>query len=61
MASFVPQLIKAGANIIGGCCGTTPEHIRRMAKIITDTTCPAEQENHIEKQRDSRRKLRMKP
>jgi 5-methyltetrahydrofolate--homocysteine methyltransferase len=34
MASFVPQLIKAGANIIGGCCGTTPEHIRRMAKII---------------------------
>jgi 5-methyltetrahydrofolate--homocysteine methyltransferase len=34
MASFVPQLIKAGVNIIGGCCGTTPEHIRRIAKII---------------------------
>ena len=34
MASIVPQLIKAGVNIIGGCCGTTPEHIRRMAKII---------------------------
>src|SRR5450759_92705 len=27
MASFIPELIKAGANIIGGCCGTTPEHI----------------------------------
>ena len=34
MASFVPQLIKAGANIIGGCCGTTPEHIRQMAKAL---------------------------
>ncbi len=31
MASYVPELIKAGANIIGGCCGTTPEHIRAIA------------------------------
>jgi 5-methyltetrahydrofolate--homocysteine methyltransferase len=34
MASFVPQLIEAGANIIGGCCGTTPEHIRQMGKAL---------------------------
>jgi 5-methyltetrahydrofolate--homocysteine methyltransferase len=34
MASFVPSLIKAGANIIGGCCGTTPDHIREIAKAI---------------------------
>lgn len=34
MASFVPELIKAGANIIGGCCGTTPEHIREMARVL---------------------------
>ena len=34
MASFVPELIKAGANIIGGCCGTTPEHIREMDKAL---------------------------
>ncbi len=26
-ASFVKQLVDAGVNIIGGCCGTTPEHI----------------------------------
>jgi 5-methyltetrahydrofolate--homocysteine methyltransferase len=32
MASYVPELIEAGANIIGGCCGTTPEHITAMAK-----------------------------
>jgi len=34
MASFVPQLLKAGVNIIGGCCGTTPEHIRQMGKAL---------------------------
>ncbi len=28
--SFVPQLIEAGAKIIGGCCGTTPEHIKQI-------------------------------
>lgn len=34
MASFIPGLLKAGANIIGGCCGTTPEHIREMARVL---------------------------
>jgi len=33
-ASFVPQLIKAGANFIGGCCGTTPEHIRAIRRAV---------------------------
>jgi len=32
MASQVDALIKAGAQIIGGCCGTTPEHIAAMAR-----------------------------
>jgi 5-methyltetrahydrofolate--homocysteine methyltransferase len=34
MASRVGELIRAGANIIGGCCGTTPEHIRALANEI---------------------------
>ncbi len=33
-ASFVPALIQAGANVIGGCCGTTPEHIRAIANAV---------------------------
>jgi 5-methyltetrahydrofolate--homocysteine methyltransferase len=33
-AGFVPQLLDAGANIIGGCCGSGPEHIRRVAKVV---------------------------
>ena len=34
MARFVPALIQAGANIIGGCCGTTPAHIRAMKAAV---------------------------
>ncbi|UCH14256.1 MAG: homocysteine S-methyltransferase family protein [Bacteroidales bacterium] len=34
MAGFVNQLIDAGANIIGGCCGTTPDHIRKVVEIV---------------------------
>lgn len=30
----VKDLINAGANIIGGCCGTTPEHIRAFVDEI---------------------------
>jgi 5-methyltetrahydrofolate--homocysteine methyltransferase len=28
MASKLGSLVQAGANIVGGCCGTTPSHIR---------------------------------
>jgi 5-methyltetrahydrofolate--homocysteine methyltransferase len=34
MASHVAGLIAAGANIIGGCCGTTPKHIAAIAAEV---------------------------
>lgn len=34
MSSYVKDLIKAGANIIGGCCGTTPAHIKAIKDAI---------------------------
>jgi 5-methyltetrahydrofolate--homocysteine methyltransferase len=34
MAGLVPPLVLAGANIVGGCCGTTPEHIRAIKKAV---------------------------
>ncbi|MBN2041869.1 MAG: homocysteine S-methyltransferase family protein [Spirochaetes bacterium] len=34
MAGKAPALIEAGANIIGGCCGTTPDHIRAMIAAV---------------------------
>ena len=30
MASYARHLIQAGAKALGGCCGTTPEHIKSM-------------------------------
>lgn len=33
-ASSASSLIDAGANLIGGCCGTTPEHIRCLSERI---------------------------
>jgi 5-methyltetrahydrofolate--homocysteine methyltransferase len=34
MASRVKELIECGANIVGGCCGTTPEHIQEIKKEV---------------------------
>ena len=36
-ASFGRNLVKAGANMLGGCCGTTPAHIRELAKATART------------------------
>lgn len=33
-AGYVPAIIEAGANILGGCCGTTPDHIRMVRARI---------------------------
>ncbi len=33
-AQKTPDLIRAGARIVGGCCGTTPATIRRMREVI---------------------------
>jgi len=34
MRELIPQVIHAGANIIGGCCGTTPAHIAAIKEIV---------------------------
>ncbi len=34
MASFVPKLIEAGVGVLGGCCGTTSDHIRKMGEVF---------------------------
>ncbi len=34
VASRAGSLVEAGARIIGGCCGTTPQHIRAVASAL---------------------------
>jgi 5-methyltetrahydrofolate--homocysteine methyltransferase len=36
MADLTRALVDAGASIIGGCCGTTPEHIAAMKAALSD-------------------------
>jgi methionine synthase I (cobalamin-dependent)/5,10-methylenetetrahydrofolate reductase len=31
MASYAKRFVAAGARLVGGCCGTTPDHIRQIA------------------------------
>jgi len=34
MASYARKFVAAGAKVVGGCCGTTPEHIRVMKSAL---------------------------
>lgn len=34
MAELTPAVIAAGANIVGGCCGTTPDHIKAIKEAV---------------------------
>jgi methionine synthase / methylenetetrahydrofolate reductase(NADPH) len=36
MAGFACRFLLAGASLIGGCCGTTPEHIRAIKAVLQD-------------------------
>ncbi|MCH2163512.1 MAG: betaine--homocysteine S-methyltransferase [Marinovum sp.] len=42
MADYARLAYASGARIIGGCCGTTPEHLSRMRRALesVDTTAP---------------------
>ncbi len=33
-ATYARHLVQGGAKIVGGCCGTTPEHVRAMAQAL---------------------------
>lgn len=61
MASFARKFIKAGATLIGGCCGTSPAHIRAMrgslraldaqtegAGVLENGSAAAEQKTGVE-------------
>jgi homocysteine S-methyltransferase len=34
LASYAKRFVAAGARVIGGCCGVTPEHIRALAGVV---------------------------
>jgi homocysteine S-methyltransferase len=34
MASYARRFVAQGVRLVGGCCGTTPEHIRQMKRAV---------------------------
>jgi 5-methyltetrahydrofolate--homocysteine methyltransferase len=38
-----PRLVEAGATYVGGCCGTTPDHIHALAQAVKELPDPARQ------------------
>ena len=38
MATYAAHLVRAGAKVVGGCCGTTPDHIAAMVEGIRPLT-----------------------
>lgn len=37
-ANYIPALVEAGACFIGGCCGTSPNFIRKIATLLAELT-----------------------
>lgn len=46
-------LAEAGVRIMGGCCGTTPAHIRALQSLLGSVSCEADQVSDVEKSADS--------
>ena len=40
LAHYAARFLEAGARIVGGCCGTTPEHIREIGKEVRKVDLP---------------------
>lgn len=38
LAEYARRMVEAGARIVGGCCGTTPAHIRAMRSFVRSVT-----------------------
>lgn len=34
VAKVVPKMVEAGANVVGGCCGTTPAHVKALKAAL---------------------------
>ena len=38
VASYARRMVEAGARFVGGCCGTTPEHIKRIRDYVASVS-----------------------
>ena len=45
MASYARRFMSAGVRLVGGCCGTTPEHIRQISAAVKRTAPAARRQS----------------
>ncbi len=53
MADYAARMIASGARLVGGCCGTTPQHIRAMREAL-DRLVPGRSAARVEPARRAR-------
>jgi methionine synthase I (cobalamin-dependent)/5,10-methylenetetrahydrofolate reductase len=41
MASYARRFVQLGVRLVGGCCGTTPEHVRQIKTAVARTSAQA--------------------
>jgi methionine synthase / methylenetetrahydrofolate reductase(NADPH) len=56
MAEYAKRFYRHGARIIGGCCGTTPEHLHEMIRAVRCFDQPAQRVRVSDKQRQVKAK-----
>lgn len=52
-------LVKAGAHMVGGCCGTTPEHIRALTEAVKPMETLSVEQHHLSLLTSERKTLKM--
>ena len=55
-AAYGRELVEAGANVVGGCCGTTPEHIAALAlntRILSSPEVPEQKLSVVASERET--------
>ncbi|MEE8536929.1 MAG: bifunctional homocysteine S-methyltransferase/methylenetetrahydrofolate reductase [Acidobacteriota bacterium] len=54
MASYARRFFRTGVRLVGGCCGTTPEHVRAIKDAVRSSASPARATSHAAKRQTAR-------
>lgn len=46
-AKAMELLVEAGATVVGGCCGTTPEHMKKLTELISEKELPKQERKSV--------------
>jgi len=60
MADYAARMVTAGARMVGGCCGTTPDHIRAMRQAL-DRLAPGRAAARVESSKRARAEVTEPP